>query len=329
MIRKLLITGLFAVGLFVLLEFSYRFYHIGLPALNPFAVNSYTTLMGSRHIKSSEFPSVYYELKPNLDVLLRGVPLRTNSHGLADREYPLKKPPNTYRIALLGSSWTMPASVDPETAYQFVLEEQLNARSTGVSYEVINFGVEQYGLGEIIGTLEHRVLAFEPDMVILATTPFTAMVKWFDRQTSFQPQADSAPIFESMVLLQLGITKSPAQNNVMPDAINNQYPGWQALYNSQLPAALYRAKKFCDANDIDFVFMYLWWKPLVAQQEARIKDVVEKLQIPMVDPSRALDDGVTIYKVSEADRHPNSAAHAVIAEEMMKYLENQLELKPN
>ena len=74
-------------------------------------------------------------------------------------------------------------------------------------------------------------------MVILAATPFTALIKWFDRQTSFQPPADSAPIFQSMVLLQLGITKSPAQNNVVPDAINNEYPGWQALFNAQLPAA--------------------------------------------------------------------------------------------
>jgi hypothetical protein len=329
MIRKLLITGLVAVGLFVLLEFSYRFYFIGLPALNPFAVNSYTTLMGSRHVKPSEFPSVYYELKPNLDVLLRGVPLRTNSHGLADREYSLKKPANTYRIALLGSSWTMPASVAPETAYQFVLEEQLNARSTGVSYEVINFGVEQYGLGEMIGTLEHRVLAYEPDMVILATTPFTVMIKWFDRQTSFQPQADSAPIFESMVLLQLGITKSPAQNNIEPDVINKEYPGWEALFNAQLPAALYRAKKICDANDIDFVFMFLWWQTWMAATEARITDVLEKLQIPMVDVSSALGDGITNYKVSEVDKHPNALAHGVIAAELMKYLENQLELKPN
>ena len=329
MIRKLLITGLVAVGLFVLLEFSYRFVFIGPQALNPFAVNSYTTLMGSRHIKSSEFPSVYYELKPNLDVLLRGVPLRTNSHGLADREYPLKKPPNTYRIALLGSSWTMPASVAPELAYQSVLEEQLNARSTGVNYEVINFGVEQYGLGEIIGTLEHRVLAFEPDMVILAVTPFTAMIKWFDRQTSFQPPAASAPLFQSMVLLQLGITEPPVTNDVFPDAINNEYEGWQALFAAQLPAALYRAKKFCDANGVDFVFMFLWFQPWMAATEARITDVLENLQIPLVDGAGALADGVTNYKISEVDRHPNAAAHGVIAAELMQYLESQLELKPN
>ena len=63
--------------------------------------------------------------------------------------------------------------------------------------------------------------------------------------------------------------------------------------------------------------------------EARITDVLEKLQIPMVDASSALADGVTTIKVSEADRHPNAAAHGVIAEEMMKYLESQLELKPN
>ena len=132
-----------------------------------------------------------------------------------------------------------------------------------------------------------------------------------------------------MVLLQLGIGEPSVDNNVIPDAINNEYTGWEALYAAQLPAALYRAKKFCDANDIDFVFMFLWFQTWMGTTEARIKDVIEKLQIPMVDGASALADGVTNYKISEVDKHPNAAAHGVIAAELMKHLENQLELKPN
>ncbi|MDG1462522.1 MAG: hypothetical protein P8R04_03050, partial [Gammaproteobacteria bacterium] len=170
MIRKILFACIFALVIFILLEFSYRLVVVGPGALNIFnskALRSYMTLMSSPYIKSSEYPEVYFELKPDLDVLLRGVSLRTNSSGLADKEYAVEKPANTYRIAVVGSSWTMPGSVPLEASYHFVLEDELNARGSDMNFEVINFGVEQYGLGEMVGTIRHRVKDYQPDMILM------------------------------------------------------------------------------------------------------------------------------------------------------------------
>ena len=314
----------------MLLEFSYRLIIIGPSALNPFAMNSYTTLMASSNIRPSEYPSVYYELKPNLDVMLRGVRLRTNSQGLADKEYSIEKPANTYRIAVLGSSWTMPASVPQETAYHAVLEEALNARSTGLNYEVINFGVEQYGLGEMVATLEHRVKPYKPDLVIFAMTPFTSMIKWLDHQEPFQPPAYDPPLFQSMVLMQLGIGTLPPNRNLTRPTWNGlSDPNYEEYWMAQTPAALYQAHKLTTENGGEMVFLFLAFQPWFPKTESLITSTLNILDVPLVDAASALADGVTFYKVSEADMHPNPAAHQVIADELMRHLETRLELKPN
>jgi len=330
MVRKLIIACVFALGLFALLEFSYRLIIIGPAALNPFAINSYTNLLDSGNIKPSEYPSVYFELKPNLDVMLRGVPLRTNSQGLADKEYSVEKPENTYRIAVLGSSWTMPASVPPETAYHAVLEEALNARSTGVNYEVINFGVELYGLGEMVGTLEHRVKPYKPDLVIFAMTSFTSTIKWLDHKAPFQPEVYYAPFFQSMVLMQLGIG-SPKPTSILTRPTLNGLNGedYEGRFMAQIPAALYQANKLTTENGGEMVFLFLAFQPWFPKTESLITNTLNILDVPLVDAATALADGVTFYKVSELDMHPNPAAHQVIADELMRHLDTRLELNPN
>lgn len=52
-----------------------------------------------------------------------------NSKGLRDREYPLKKPDNTYRIVSLGCSRTYGYGANNNETYTTVLEQLLNQES--------------------------------------------------------------------------------------------------------------------------------------------------------------------------------------------------------
>jgi hypothetical protein len=328
MVRKLLTIFVFALGMFVLLEFSYRLIIIGPSALNLKVSQSFVTLRGSPYIKPSQYPDVYYELKPNLDVLLRGVRLKTNSSGLADREYSLEKPLNTYRIAIVGSSWTMPASVLQQESYHFLLEESLNARSSDTNFEVINFAVEEYGLGEIVGTLRHRVMQYHPDLIIMAVTTFTSQVWWENHEEAFDPPVKSFPIFQSMILGQLGLIDSLSKADYGPSFIED-YRDHSWRRRPQISSAIWQGKQIADSIDSELAFLFLSFQNWFPATGDLLVNTTKMLDVDLINGGQALVDGGGKYKVSKYDLHPNPDGHKVLADRLMSYLQTKKNLGLN
>jgi hypothetical protein len=86
-------------------------------------------------------PFTGYRLKPlGVGSYQNGIPAIANSHGHRDDEVTLNKKPGTYRILVIGDSFTVGANVMQEEAYPQVLEVLLNQNSP-VPTEVINSGV--------------------------------------------------------------------------------------------------------------------------------------------------------------------------------------------
>jgi len=87
--------------------------------------------------------------------------------GFRGAEFPLHKPPGTYRIVCMGGSTTYGACVDDDRdAYPAQLEGLL--RESGVkAAEVINAGTHGWTSFETLINFELRVLELEPDMVIV------------------------------------------------------------------------------------------------------------------------------------------------------------------
>ena len=96
--------------------------------------------------------------------------IRISSQGLRDREHSVAKPAGTYRIAVLGDSFTEAFHVHPEEAFWSVMEREMAPAMAkeGRTVEVINFGRGGYGIAQELLTLRHRVWSFSPDLVILA-----------------------------------------------------------------------------------------------------------------------------------------------------------------
>ena len=82
-----------------------------------------------------------YELKPGLDGRFQDQPLKTNSHGMRDREYPREKPDGVVRIAGLGDSVMFGWGVGQGEAYLDVLERL--DRGTGEREWVETFQVSR------------------------------------------------------------------------------------------------------------------------------------------------------------------------------------------
>lgn len=108
---------------------------------------------GKGRLYTSEFKTVYL----------------INSFGIRDREYSLKKPPRTYRILILGDSFTEGYGMDIEHTFSKRLEEFLNTKppNEGMKYEVINFGCAGYCPMLEYLLLKEKGLLLDPDLVIL------------------------------------------------------------------------------------------------------------------------------------------------------------------
>ncbi len=91
-----------------------------------------------------------------------------NSLGFRDHETTLEKPPGTFRIAILGDSYVEARQVALENAVSEQLESLLNRSDTNTRYEVLNFGMNGYSTAQERQRLEHFVMPFDPDLVILS-----------------------------------------------------------------------------------------------------------------------------------------------------------------
>jgi lysophospholipase L1-like esterase len=150
--RPLLALGSLIVSL-VLAEALVRVFELG-PEINP---------VYRENFRLSENPRLGYELVPGS----RDIDDVINDDGMRDRAYPRAKPPGTFRIASLGDSICYGFGCRQSETYSTVLERSLNQRAApATSYEVLNFGVTGYGMGQSVESLRSKALAYEPDLIL-------------------------------------------------------------------------------------------------------------------------------------------------------------------
>jgi lysophospholipase L1-like esterase len=110
---------------------------------------------------------------------VRGMRVETNALGMRGRMPETPKGKDLLRIAAIGDSVTFGFSVAAEEAWPAVLERELGAHRVAHRYEVLNFGVGGYSTRDEALVLEHKALALEPDLVIVA---------YFLNDPDFEPQ---------------------------------------------------------------------------------------------------------------------------------------------
>ncbi|MBL8851186.1 MAG: hypothetical protein JNG89_16010 [Planctomycetaceae bacterium] len=108
------------------------------------------------------------ELIPGWSGEFDGARTTVNRWGMRDRARSLRKPAQTVRIAMVGSSIILGLGVDDERTISRRLEERLNAhRAEGdPEFEVLNFGMGSTYAVERRATIEHMVLQFDPDVIL-------------------------------------------------------------------------------------------------------------------------------------------------------------------
>ena len=306
------------------LELSLRFYIFGLDALSYTKMNSHLLLIDSSLVQPTANTDIYYELRPNLDALFRGKRLVSNSRGLPDEEYTLEKPDDVYRIAVVGSSWTMATSVELDQTYHSILEERLNEIYAPQKFEVINFALEFYGFGEIIANVRYKALEYDPDMIIFSITSATPAILWEDQKAPFTPINTVPPFWQSYLYSTMAelVNLNGYARSKRPyvDAEQGGYP-------RQIRRALEKIGQLTEKKDIEVIVIF---QTADEYQESQIKVAgitarKEGLRLIHMNLDQLAAEANSKEKmtIGRIDSHPSPAAHRLVAKKLLNEVWNQ------
>ena len=111
-------------------------------------------------------PDLGWTLRPNQDFQVAGAgfrySIRTNSRGFRDSERSFAKPAGLKRVAVLGDSTAFGWGVDQDKMWSAQLQGLL-----GQGVEVLNFAVPGYSTDQELWLLEHEVVRYDVDLVLL------------------------------------------------------------------------------------------------------------------------------------------------------------------
>jgi hypothetical protein len=96
--------------------------------------------------------------------------VRINRDGFRGPDYSKAKPPGVVRIAVLGDSYVEAMQVSEDKTFTAMAGRELAdcPRLKGKRVEALNFGVDGYGTAQELVTLQRKVWAYSPDIVVLA-----------------------------------------------------------------------------------------------------------------------------------------------------------------
>lgn len=304
--------------LLVALEVTARVAIFGAMGLDPRRVPLVADTSVKEFVTFDTEPSISWELKPDQDTFMRLVRLRTNSWGMRDREYPLAKPEGTFRVAVLGSSYSLPAGVEIEDAYHSVLEERLSAELAPRSYEFLNFAVGAHMPSQSVAMLIHRALRFDPDLVIVSATQMALPHFLLEWDQPPRPQVlDQISSGPRSFLVEL--VKSRLQ--LLPERIGLRRPGFPGR-RPKGPDVIAKLAEISRRHGLPIVLFRIAYDPVAPTPvERAIERRVRAAGMYYVD-SREAFRGTDPHDswIHELDPHPDARAHAVFADVLAQFL---------
>lgn len=111
--------------------------------------------------------SLGWVMKPNQHSYTIDKPVVTNSDGFRSPPVRQPKPASGLRIICLGDSQTFGNGVAQDETYPARLQTRLTARESSASVEVINAGIQAYGIHQEVRLLERIAPVLKPDFVTI------------------------------------------------------------------------------------------------------------------------------------------------------------------
>ncbi len=254
------------------------------------------------------------ELNPNIHIVFRGAPYRTNRWAMRDRDYEKIPPPGTFRIALLGDSHTEGWGVGNEDNFDHLLEKRLEAEGTFPQFkkvELLNFAVGGYLPSQMLLTLERKVFDFQPNVVMLMAHPGDGeRVLYHLAKGIIEHLPNPYPDLDELTK-PFGITDTMTE----PEAVKLMMP----VADTSLAIVYRRIVAACREKGVTPVWTYIPAVPGRADTGEHLtwKAMAERagfLTIDMFDVFDQFEQGR--IRIGEWDQHPNRFGHTVMAERL-------------
>jgi hypothetical protein len=267
----------------------------------------------SATMRKSKNPLISVEPIPNseeiydgFEVCLPPVIVKINSQGFRDREYSVEKPNNTFRIIVLGDSFTFGVSVRSEDTYPKVLEQILN-QNTSKSYEVLNFGVRGFNMLEKIEFFKEKGIKFNPDLVIVQYTDddfFNSTRLREIQEELFHEFIKIKNITNTSTIKISDEAKIAVKANEIyyNEVMENFDDAWEKFVENPL----YDLKNL--SNKTNFKVLLV----TVGGFE-RMKKLANQYDWPIVDTDKIYEEGMAKVILDEKDTHWNSYGHELVA----------------
>lgn len=257
-----------------------------------------------------------FELKPSMEISAKNVTLRTNKWGMRDKERDLSPAPNTFRLAVLGSSSEMGSGVNDNETFSMVLESLLNQDpNASIRYEVLNFGSANYSALSQPLVLEKKALHFKPNLVLYIARPNDASWLLTKIRTAVK-RGDKIPypnLQNSLIKLQL----APHMNE--QSMMKKLFP----LRNDFLASMYQLIVQICKEHNARPVWVFTPnIGPFFHEQEYQeLSKLALQAGFFVLDLSRVYEgQNPERLMLNEWDEHPSAFAHRLIAISLYKNL---------
>ena len=259
-----------------------------------------------------------------------------NSLGLNDREYSTVKPPDVYRIAVLGDSVPNDGSMLNEETFHERLETMFNDQrfiehKTGTEYrkvEVLNVSCEGYNTLQEVRLFEKVYDSFKPDLVIIAYV----LNDPFIQDGSYRRFGNSFFMFKVTMFVEYMIF------DIYQKPLADLFFGFHGRYSFDLivKSSFERLKLLSELHGFDVMVGII---PLILSFEdhpfgdiyQQVADLAESQGFGAVQMFDRFKD-VPIESVSKGGdfTHPLPAGHAIMANILNDYiLEHYLKVQGN
>jgi lysophospholipase L1-like esterase len=274
-------------------------------------------LPGRRH--RGDF--LYWDMPPNLNARNPDNPNldhATNSHGLADKEYSLEKPPGTWRVALIGDSVARGQGAPFGKNFEFLLEARLNENYLGPRgrrVEIVNFAVGGYRITQLVDVANERVPAFSPDVYLFTLTELSVFRDWGEHlATLVQNGIDLKYDYLRELVQKAGIRPSDPAGTIAAKLARFRIPTLRWVIQ-ELKAAARR-------DDAELLILLLpngTPPEMLDEQFLGVRELLDELDVrslDILDTFADVDDRLQ-YQVSRRNSHPNEKGHRRLYERLM------------
>ncbi len=314
--KDLIVIFILILVFSLILEQTIRFYLFGSDSFSYYKMKSVGSMGYTGYLKKSDIPEVVYEFKPGLDSYFKLAGFKTNSQGLRDKEYSLEKPADTFRVAVIGGSFTVPAGVEIDQAFHSILENRLNQEFADLNYEFINFGVSGYRINNKIAALKYRALKYKPDLILLILdgSQFTE-----DEEKEFNPKPEKNQFFQSFTYKLLSKIKLLKNDRKHQEFLDDHLRGL-----NKFDLDLQELSNISEKDKVPICIVVLDHDYSNYELSGEIQKLVEKNNLYYSNTIPAFKNAdlseLTIYKI---DIHPNTRANQMFADTIYNDLKKQ------